>query len=343
VRAKGHCPLTFLPVLPEITGVQAPGERAGSFTSARLSFFSRLTFEGGDGGGVPRSDYGHFFLNWYAQSLCDHGERMLRVAREVFAEEGGRGESSEWREREQRSSESSSTNLSMKLAGVHWWYNSRPHAAELTAGYYNVREGNAGPARNGYERVVRLCSKYNTRLNFTCVEMRDCEHPTMAQCSPEGLLRQVRLTAAKYGVLMSGENALCRFDETAHEAIVEKAFARENDGDGHALPPLTAFTFLRMFPEFFDERNLRPFVRFVRRMSSQGGVADDGDGDQSDEGNRGDDESFLRAFEDYLAFEGEGERLRSAVLSESSKDGGGADDRAVRMDEDDGGWRMFRF
>jgi beta-amylase len=64
-----------------------------------------------------------------------------------------------------------------------------------------------------------------------------------AQCSPEGLLRQVRLTAAKYGVLMSGENALCRFDEAAHAAIVEKAFAR--DGDGQALPPFTAFTFLR--------------------------------------------------------------------------------------------------
>jgi hypothetical protein len=53
----------------------------------------------------------------------------------------------------------------------------------------------------------------------------------------------VRLTAAKYGVLMSGENALCRFDEAAHAAIVEKAFAR--DGDGQALPPFTAFTFLR--------------------------------------------------------------------------------------------------
>lgn len=136
-------------------------------------------------------------MDWYAQSLCDHGERMLRVAREVFAEEESGSGGSGWRrEQSSRSSErerSGSTNLSMKLAGVHWWYNSRPHAAELTAGYYNVREGASGPARNGYERLVQLCSKYNTRLNFTCMEMRDCEHPTMAQCSPEGLLRQVRL------------------------------------------------------------------------------------------------------------------------------------------------------
>lgn len=27
-----------------------------------------------------------------------------------------------------------------KLAGVHWWFKSRAHAAELTAGYYNTRD-----------------------------------------------------------------------------------------------------------------------------------------------------------------------------------------------------------
>ena len=30
--------------------------------------------------------------------------------------------------------------LGAKLAGVHWWFKSRAHAAELTAGYYNTRE-----------------------------------------------------------------------------------------------------------------------------------------------------------------------------------------------------------
>lgn len=30
--------------------------------------------------------------------------------------------------------------LGMKLAGVHWWFKSRAHAAELTAGYYNTRD-----------------------------------------------------------------------------------------------------------------------------------------------------------------------------------------------------------
>lgn len=30
--------------------------------------------------------------------------------------------------------------LGIKLAGVHWWFKSRAHAAELTAGYYNTRD-----------------------------------------------------------------------------------------------------------------------------------------------------------------------------------------------------------
>lgn len=27
--------------------------------------------------------------------------------------------------------------LAIKVAGIHWWYKSRSHAAEMTAGYYN--------------------------------------------------------------------------------------------------------------------------------------------------------------------------------------------------------------
>ena len=30
--------------------------------------------------------------------------------------------------------------LGIKLAGVHWWFKSRGHAAENTAGYYNTRD-----------------------------------------------------------------------------------------------------------------------------------------------------------------------------------------------------------
>ena len=70
--------------------------------------------------------------------------------------------------------------LGAKLAGVHWWFKSRAHAAELTAGYYNTRE------RNGYAPVMQLLARHNARVSFTCVEMRDCEHPPDARCSPQG-------------------------------------------------------------------------------------------------------------------------------------------------------------
>jgi beta-amylase len=30
-----------------------------------------------------------------------------------------------------------------KVSGVHWWYKSAHHAAELTAGYYNTNNNNA--------------------------------------------------------------------------------------------------------------------------------------------------------------------------------------------------------
>ena len=73
--------------------------------------------------------------------------------------------------------------LGAKLAGVHWWHKSRAHAAELTAGYYNTRE------RDGYAPLMKLLAKHGARVSFTCVEMRDCEHPPEGRCSPQGQIR----------------------------------------------------------------------------------------------------------------------------------------------------------
>ena len=70
--------------------------------------------------------------------------------------------------------------LGAKLAGVHWWFKSRAHAAELTAGIYNTRE------RDGYAAIMKVLRRYAARLSFTCVEMRDCEHPPEGRCSPQG-------------------------------------------------------------------------------------------------------------------------------------------------------------
>jgi hypothetical protein len=48
--------------------------------------------------------------------------------------------------------------LGAKLAGVHWWFKSRAHAAELTAGYYNTRH------RDGYAPIIQVC------VSTTCAQ-----------------------------------------------------------------------------------------------------------------------------------------------------------------------------
>jgi beta-amylase len=99
---------------------------------------------------------------------------------------------------------SASVKLGVKLAGVHWCVKSFGHAAELTAGYYNTAH------RNGYREIMEVLAKHGAHASFTCVEMRDCEHPPEGACGPEALLDQVIETAAEYGVPLTGENALQR-------------------------------------------------------------------------------------------------------------------------------------
>jgi len=196
------------------------------------------------------SPYGQFFLEWYSGALINHGERMLKCASMAFEGLTDR------------------IDLSIKCAGVHWWYNSSSHAAELTAGYWNTRAGKDAPERDGYQPIIELCQTYGAALIFTCVEMRDEEHPELALCGPEGLLNQVRATAARYGVAVSGENALRRFDDGAYDRIIANVAAR-----GTTLPPMASFTFLRLTEELFDEKNLSAFGNFTRNLREQVGAA----------------------------------------------------------------------
>jgi len=202
------------------------------------------------------SEYGQFFLSWYSGELVEHGDRMLRCARSVFEEECG-----------------DCPTIAIKCAGVHWWYNSRSHAAELTAGYFNTRSGDNVPERDGYEPIVKICGRHGARLNFTCTEMRDIEHPFFSRCGPEGLLRQIRAAAARYGVKVAGENALCRFDQDAYDKIITNCRGEGSDRElwrqGALLPPMASFTFLRLSKELFEDDNFNSFVHFVARMANE--------------------------------------------------------------------------
>eukprot|EP00245_Coleochaete_scutata_P005899 TRINITY_DN19887_c0_g1_i1.p1 TRINITY_DN19887_c0_g1~~TRINITY_DN19887_c0_g1_i1.p1 ORF type:complete len:653 (-),score=88.43 TRINITY_DN19887_c0_g1_i1:1006-2964(-) len=183
--------------------------------------------------------YGDFFLTWYSEALIAHGSRVMSVAASVFKDTG--------------------VVIAGKLPGIHWWYKSRSHAAELTAGYYNTVD------RDGYSPVVKMFAKHGAVLNFTCVEMGDGEQPQETKCSPEGLLYQVRRACAKYGVPISGENALPRFDHHAHVRIKNNIHC----ADHPELPPMAAFTFLRMGESLFQAENWRLFVKFVQGMDRE--------------------------------------------------------------------------
>lgn len=138
---------------------------------------------------------------------------------------------------------STGLHLALKMAGIHWWYRSRSHAAELTAGYYNTAD------HDGYAPIVDMCARHRANLILTCVEMCDSQHPAHAQCGPEGLLRQLRQLAARADVSLSGENALPIFspggvNSEALERIVQNmrgwpqaASNGGNGGNGNGLGP----------------------------------------------------------------------------------------------------------
>ncbi|MED6195066.1 Beta-amylase 3, chloroplastic [Stylosanthes scabra] len=183
------------------------------------------------------TEYGEFFLNWYSSMLLQHGERILLSAKGIFQESG--------------------VKLSAKVAGIHWHYNTRSHAPELTAGYYNTR------FRDGYVPIAQMLAKHGVVFNFTCMEMKDTEQPEHGNCSPEGLVRQVKAAALKAGAELAGENALERYDKSAYGQVLSTS--RSHCGNG-----LASFTYLRMNKRLFEGENWRRLVEFVKNMSEGG-------------------------------------------------------------------------
>ncbi|KAL6494028.1 Leucine-rich repeat receptor-like serine/threonine-protein kinase bam2 [Orobanche gracilis] len=188
-------------------------------------------------GGHYDSYYGRFFLNWYSQVLIDHGDRVLALANLAF--EG--------------------TPIAAKLSGIHWWYKTASHAAELTAGFYNPAN------RDGYAPIASTFKKHETALNFTCVELRTLDQHAdfpEALADPEGLVWQVLNAAWDVGIPVASENALPCYDREGYNKILENA-KPFNDPDGRHL---SAFTYLRLSPHLMEDRSFMEFEQFVIRM-----------------------------------------------------------------------------
>ena len=208
-------------------------------------------------GGSFETEYGKFFLTWYSGELIRHADGILGRAREILSQPGRPRDVTTVRESVDGGSLyvfEPAAKLSVKLAGVHWWFKSRAHAAELTAGYYNTRD------RDGYSPIFKMLAKNSAGVSFTCVEMRDCEHPREGLCSPEGLLNQVLASAAKYNVPVAGENALQRYDGHAFDKIAESTF-----GQSAMAGRMDRLTFLRMGDMMVD--NWDAFAAFIKRLT----------------------------------------------------------------------------
>ncbi|KAB2597685.1 beta-amylase 7 [Pyrus ussuriensis x Pyrus communis] len=137
-------------------------DNAGSYNSQPndTGFFS----EGGDYDGY----HGRFFLNWYSRVLVDHGDRVLSLAKLTF----------------------DGTCIAAKLSGLHWWYKTVSHAAELTAGFYNPCN------RDGYSPIVTMLKKHEANLSLACTELHMLDqHEDFKEAlgDSEGLFWQVSI------------------------------------------------------------------------------------------------------------------------------------------------------
>ncbi|KAL3509637.1 hypothetical protein ACH5RR_029038 [Cinchona calisaya] len=190
--------------------------------------------------GTYLTEEGKFFLTWYSDKLIEHGDQILHEANKVFI--------------------GSKTRLAAKVSGIHWWYKDKTHAAELTAGYYNLDD------RDGYRPLARMLSRHYATLDFTCLEMRDSEQSETAKSGPQELVQQVLSGGWREGIDVAGENALSRYDSTAYNQMllnVRPNGLNKNDDDKHEM---SALTYLRQSDELFTEANFKLFTSFVKKM-----------------------------------------------------------------------------
>ncbi|KAF9588297.1 hypothetical protein IFM89_008714 [Coptis chinensis] len=189
--------------------------------------------------GTYLTDKGKFFLTWYSNKLLFHGDQILDEANKIFL--------------------GCKVKLATKVSGIHWWYKTENHAAELTAGYYNLND------RDGYRPIARMLSRHYAILNFTCIEMRDSEQSADAKSGPEELVQQVFSAGWREDIEVAGENALPRYDRTAYNQILKNARPNGVNKDGPPKLRMASMTYLRLTDDLFQSEKFRIFNTFVRK------------------------------------------------------------------------------
>ncbi|XP_055962496.1 beta-amylase isoform X2 [Mercurialis annua] len=190
--------------------------------------------------GTYRTEEGQFFLTWYSNKLLIHGDEILDEANQAFL--------------------GCKVKLAAKVSGIHWWYNDSSHAAELTAGYYNLY------GRDGYRPIARMLSRHYGILNFTCLEMRNTEQPANALSAPQELVKQVLSGGWRENIEVAGENALARYDATAYNQILLNVRPIGVNKNGPPKYMMYGMTYLRLSDDLLQETNFDLFKIFVKKM-----------------------------------------------------------------------------
>ncbi|KAI4355063.1 hypothetical protein L6164_003876 [Bauhinia variegata] len=209
-------------------------DNAGTYNSQphETGFFC----DGGDYDGY----YGRFFLSWHSQVLVDHGNRVLSLAKLAF--EG--------------------TCIAAKLSGIHWWYKTASHAAELTAGFYNPCN------RDGYAAIMAMLKKNGASLNFACADLHSSnlqEDFPEAFADPEGLAWQMLNAAWDVCLPVASENVFSCLNGISYNKILDSAKPM-SDPDGRHF---SSFTYMRFSPLLMERHNFIEFERFVKRMHGE--------------------------------------------------------------------------
>ncbi|KAH1089653.1 hypothetical protein J1N35_016910 [Gossypium stocksii] len=79
-----------------------------------------------------------------------------------------------------------------------------------------------------------MFSKYGIVFIFTCMEMKDGEQPDYANCSPEGLVRQVKMATKTAQVELAVENALERYDAGGYAQKKSRILALNHESPSYS-------------------------------------------------------------------------------------------------------------
>ncbi len=143
------------------------------------------------------SPYGQDFVDWYNQSLVDHGDRVLHTVITALG------------------NHFPGVPIGYKVPGIHWNIGnpSMPRATEVTTGLIQTSlDTDSDTTGHGYQRIIDLAKRFGGTgrhivLHFTALEMSDDNRPPQYSMA-KSLVYWFGSYAHRSGVALKGENAL---------------------------------------------------------------------------------------------------------------------------------------